>query len=771
MDEVPKSDITTRVDGRPDPELVLTHLDTLPTLSAVALRLLQLTSNRNSSAQDVIEVLRGDQSLSAKILSVAGSAWTGASGPVNSLEKAIPLLGFSAVRSIVLAASVFECFPASEAAGKEVEFARREFWKHALAVACTARRLVLGRRDLGIEPHEAFIAGLLHDLGKVALSAVFPKSYDRVASQANQSRGDIADFERSYLGIDHTVAGRRIAERWHLPRELQEVAWLHHLAAETLPASVEAPVTIGLVQLADTISREQRIGYSGNYMFYEHSPRLAGRLGFDESHIDQAVEALVGDVAEYTELLGLDRESPDELYIEAMTRANAELSRLNTELTSNSRRLAASARYFRGLSTFDQHLSAWSDPPAVVVALTQAASLALQRPKVAAFGLRDNRAAVDICWISGEPGQGGARSQGLSAEMIGWLEDPGDSQAAVLTHAPVAVRAMLAPAVEELGRGTAWMVSIVHDRQIAGGIVYRSEGDERARLAGEFEDLRAFVASLGLALGRANAQAAARRLSDDLAETNRRLQQMQVELLRSRTLSMIAEMAAGAGHELNSPLTVISGRAQMLGKQSLDPEVRRSLEVISNKAHECSQIVSEMMDFARPLPPRLAAVDLAELLSKLRDKWLEELDLPANRVRLQIESAEFEKNGNTLQVRVDSNQIKAVFAELVANALDALTDDSGVINIRCQPAVSDNQVEILVHDTGCGMTPSVLQRAFDPFYSHRHAGRGRGLGLPRAYRIIESHGGRIWLESAPHEGTTAHVLLPCTPVVHNKDSQ
>lgn len=60
------------------------------------------------------------------------------------------------------------------------------------------------------------------------------------------------------------------------------------------------------------------------------------------------------------------------------------------------------------------------------------------------------------------------------------------------------------------------------------------------------------------------------------------------------------------------------------------------------------------------------------------------------------------------------------------------------------------------------MTPAVLQRAFDPFFSHRNAGRARGLGLPRAYRIVEAHGGRIWLESRPDEGTTAHVLLPRT---------
>ena len=95
----------------------------------------------------------------------------------------------------------------------------------------------------------------------------------------------------------------------------------------------------------------------------------------------------------------------------------------------------------------------------------------------------------------------------------------------------------------------------MHAHTIAGGIVYLSQRDERVELGPELEELHSFLTSLGLALGRVNAQAAARRLSEDLAESNRRLQQMQAEVLRTRTLSIIAEMATGAGHELNGPLT------------------------------------------------------------------------------------------------------------------------------------------------------------------------------------------------------------------------
>jgi signal transduction histidine kinase len=220
---------------------------------------------------------------------------------------------------------------------------------------------------------------------------------------------------------------------------------------------------------------------------------------------------------------------------------------------------------------------------------------------------------------------------------------------------------------------------------------------------------------------------------------------------------MIAEIAAGAGHELNSPLTVISGRAQMLQRQTGDPEMKRSLETIYNKAHECSTIVTELMDFARPRTPQFAAVDLAALLAEVRDEVLERSSLPPSQFRMEIA----DEDGAPLPpARADHNQIKSVFHELIENAEHAVAAADANITVRCRRAPSGDALEVTVRDNGCGMSPAVLQRAFDPFYSHRDAGRSRGLGLARVHRIVEAHGGRIWFESRTDEGTTAYVLVP-----------
>lgn len=776
------SDAVGEATGEPQtpaaPELTLTHLDALPTLAPIAVKLLQVTSASDSSAQDVVETLRGDQSMTAKILSVANSAAMGARGKVTTLDRAVVLLGFKAVRNVVLTVKVFECLAADRAWATERHFDRTEFWKHSLGVACAARRLAARRRQLKIEPEEAFVAGLLHDLGKVALDNVFPKAYERIVTQAEEARTDLADCERAVLGIDHAVAGRHLAKRWGLPRVLQDVIWLHHVSAETLTDSVESAALIALVQLANTLVREQHIGQSGDYAFYEPATHLARNLGFAETEVDATCREAVADLAEYVSLLALDEETPETLYLKSLTRANAELGRLNHELLTVNRRLTAGAHYFKGITQFDRELGASSDLAAVVAAIVDASLTALQRGRLAAFGVHGQRQAIEFCWGTAETEQRESVTQRLTEEMRDWLAEPGDAIGAVVTRPPAPVCSVVASLGLDFGEGDFWLLPIVHDDQIAGGIVFASARDERAELAREIDELRSFLTSLGLAVGRANAQAAAGRLSDELVESNRRRQQMQAELSRTRAVSMIAEMAAGAGHELNGPLTVISGRAQMLMESVQDPEMRRALEQIHNKAHECARIVTELMDFARPHPPNLEATDLAPLLDEVVETWRERAGLPPS--RLQIDMPDDVPTRELPQLLADRAQIRSVLDEVLQNAVDATADNAGIITLRWRAGLSDSLsmarsgvpgrsavdqaprhwIEIAIQDTGCGMSSAVAQRVFDPFFSHRRAGRRRGLGLARAYRIVEAHDGRIWVVSQPGAGTTFHIMLP-----------
>lgn len=778
MSEASHAAVAATRAGCPTPELTLSHLDSLPTLAPIAVRVIQITLDPRADAAELVRVLQGDAALAAALLRVAGSAAFGARGPVQTVERAVSLLGFPAVRSIVLAVKVFECFP-QEAGGARRAFDRREFWKHCVAVACAARRFAAACPTLGVKPDEAFLAGVLHDLGKVALDAVFPKAYERAAARAEQTRGDIADAERAILGADHTVAGRQLASRWGLAPGLQEVIWLHHLAPDGLPSIVEAPAMIALVQLADTLARELRIGYSGNNVFYDGAALLAENLGLPEGECERVAKALPGDVAELSGLLGIDVATPEAVCFDSILRANSELSRLNTDMTSANRRLAAAARVLRVLAQFDQAVRVSRDLAGVVSAAADAASLALQRRCVGVFALGERGVTLDVSWVGEGEDDRFSRVEGIPADLGEWIRLNGVLTDIPAHHAPPAVQRLFAALAPSPGEGDWWLLPVLADGRLTGGVAYPSPRNERERTAEEAEELRALLARFSLAFTRRNELSAARRLSDELAETNRRLQQVRGELLRSRALGMIAEMAAGAGHELNGPLSVISGRAQMLQREIDDPEQARSLSMIVAKAHECSQIVTELMEFARSRPPTFAPIDVAAVLSERREAWLLKAGLPASALRLELEPRGDSRR--RMLTLADRGQVAQAVDELLANALDALGEKGGTVTLAARvvppegiapsPAAHrpwdvqgqrrhEGWIEIIVRDNGAGMPRDVLQRAFDPFYSYRAAGRRRGLGLPRAYRVAEAHGGRIWLESEPGEGTTAHFALP-----------
>ena len=143
--------------------------------------------------------------MTARVLQLVHRADVGVAGDVNSIQRAVVLLGFDAVRSAVLALSVFQVFRGPSPLPGRV-FNRDEFWKHSIAVACAAELMATAMKTGGtapkgkggtIEPSEAFLCGLLHDLGKVALDAALPKSFGRVVEAADLLRGNIADVERT----------------------------------------------------------------------------------------------------------------------------------------------------------------------------------------------------------------------------------------------------------------------------------------------------------------------------------------------------------------------------------------------------------------------------------------------------------------------------------------------------------------------------------------------------------------------------------------------
>jgi signal transduction histidine kinase len=222
--------------------------------------------------------------------------------------------------------------------------------------------------------------------------------------------------------------------------------------------------------------------------------------------------------------------------------------------------------------------------------------------------------------------------------------------------------------------------------------------------------------------------------ADRLHLALRHQQKHETERLTQLKIRALAEFAGGAGHEINNPLAVISGQAQYLLAQEPDPARQRSLQKIIGQAQRIHQILTDLMQFARPSQPQKESVNVASLLAEARARVL---DLATARsVRLECRPVE-----PLVYVHADLKHAQAALTALLRNAVEAAPAE-GWAGVRVVPK-SENQVDLVVEDSGTGPSPAQIEHLFDPFYSGRQAGRGRGLGLPTAWQLARVNGGAV----------------------------
>ena len=230
--------------------------------------------------------------------------------------------------------------------------------------------------------------------------------------------------------------------------------------------------------------------------------------------------------------------------------------------------------------------------------------------------------------------------------------------------------------------------------------------------------------------------------------------------LEVEKLAAMRELAYGASHEINNPLANISSRAQLLLRDERDPERRRSLATINSQAFRAFEMLADLMLFAKPPAMERQSLDLGELLRQVMQR-LEELSPPGIVCELQLDEP-------TLIIEGDAAQLAAALQAIGQNALEAM-EAAGHLRCRLRrvPAsawqhAAPGEVEIEMCDTGPGLTPRQRQHMFDPFFCGREAGRGLGLGLTKAWKIVQLHGGQLLAPPQEGRGATFVVRLPVT---------
>jgi signal transduction histidine kinase len=243
-----------------------------------------------------------------------------------------------------------------------------------------------------------------------------------------------------------------------------------------------------------------------------------------------------------------------------------------------------------------------------------------------------------------------------------------------------------------------------------------------------------------------------RKMADDIE----RLRAIGEQLVRTEKLAAAGTLAAGVAHEVNNPLASISSLIQIIQSRTpateADAETREMLRLIQTQIARITQVLRDMMDFARQRPPARAPLDVSSVVeASIR---LASFDEAFKRLRLKTEW-----DTSAPLVSADADQLQQVFLNLLLNARDAMPE-GGELRVSTFQDEAAREVVVEVADAGQGIPADALAHIFDPFFTTKPAGAGTGLGLAVCYGIVTAHGGRIEVTPNNGRGTRVRVALP-----------
>lgn len=288
--------MTLEADPRAQVAEVLRKVTTIATLPQVTSQIIKTVEDPKSTAQQLHRIVSHDPALVTRILKVVNSAFYGLPGQVASIERAIVILGLNGIKNIAVAASLGQLFRgASICEGVSA----RDLWTHCIAVAVAARDL---SRNMKLNiADEAFLAGLIHDIGILVSLQVYPEKLSEVCRVAQSSGGDFIQLERQIVGLDHQQLGMGLAEQWKFPRACQLVAGYHHTP---LTLADQTRHLVAIVHVADTLCCQARLGM---YLTSAHQTLGEARLAelrIDPTAVAQTTERLPQLAADAAALLG-----------------------------------------------------------------------------------------------------------------------------------------------------------------------------------------------------------------------------------------------------------------------------------------------------------------------------------------------------------------------------------------------------------------------------------------------------------------------------------
>jgi putative nucleotidyltransferase with HDIG domain len=737
-------------------ELAISQCEKLSILPSLAARFFTQLSKMELTPATLAELIMSDPAFLLLVLRLCQNRGITVKEPNAWIQQALTAVSLREIRDAVLSAKIY----GSVSDEPRTDF-RRELIRHSLAVSCCAEQLAKLTTP-AIDASAAHLAGLMHDIGKFLLDEAMPKSFDTLLEQARSRKADFVTVERENLGTDHAILGKRFAQQLRLPSDVILGIWLHHSQTKMVTQTMPQARIAGVVELADCIVRRTGIGDSGSYGDVS-ADGIAESLGLTDEQIDEVEKTLPDLVNAKVEAAGLSRLRPGWAYSEAMRSLAEQLARESSKLYEQSEILLQSASQFE----FVRDMLPKINSNTTALKLAEDFAKCWQRfyhtgPVCVYIAGPDGSKTVEAVVVNPES------QQQAEAEAV-VLDVP--ENASII---PESTKPEAGFTIVDAGDTVDWLLGqldvdfdpartklapLSNDGKTVGVIIFElrhpASGDISPRFA---PAARLGAVALDMLETISNQQwfaekfaqmlnAGGRKTEDGEQKTEERGQDAR------DTTGTLAEMAAGAAHELNNPLSVIKGRAQLLAGAETDGHKKQTLELIEENAGEISAIIDDLMSYANPQTPKLKQTAVTQIIN-------ESVDLAGIKTNIDGADVKIDVLPDALKTNVDSAQVAIALSNIICNAVEADNSMSKPVTIKASANSANGGVTIEVSDSGRGMDEQTLAKATQPFFSNKPAGRKRGMGLAHAQRLIQINNGTLEITSRQGKGTTVKISLP-----------
>lgn len=693
----------------------LIDLSNLPALPQTLIELIEACNDGDRDIYSVGALVARDATISARILQLANSAFLGTKAAFTEIEQAVIYLGIDTVRNLAVSVSVHEAF-SSEKASRGMSMPR--FWYHSLLTAILAKTLA---EEAGYaSPAEAYLAGLLHDLGKLLLTAAFPEKYPQLLSE-HQDPEQLIEAEQRHLGIHHAEVSGLLVQHWNLQETVAEAIRHHHAK----PRADQHLTLTGILHLANALSRTA----PGNQDYAAYTCRKP----LDAAALERCCVSANERVEDIARAMGIsvvrDNEAAGAAKNEAAARQLQGTVGTVTALFGALDNLLKAGTQDRICQVMEETVQILFDIRHCFLLLPAESSgrsrIALSSanpllPKIADIPLPADEAASIIHQC-----RTGSVLCHASHSAEGSTVHPEDSR----LMAFLGCEALLAVPVPVTDSEKGVLVAGLSQRKLQ-------------KLLPAFDSLRILAAHCG---ARLQLEQIKRKRTADLAR---------------KELAAVEKIALSIAHEISNPLAIIQNFLIALERKiAKGRDTTHDIRLISDEIERISTIARQLeniTDFTSQKPAKTSRLDhlLKDILVFFRESVFCNQNIEIS-IKLQAD---------TRSLPVPADTMRQVLTILFNNAVEAIGDGGKItISSTLEQSASSNPDELMlkitVSDSGPGVDPDLAGVIFDAGITTKQQGH-LGLGLSIARKLLLDRDGNISYQNSPGRGSSFSIYLP-----------